>query len=302
MKGIQLSKDKKKIIKVLVEAVILIILAVIIFRALFVIRVYKPYDTKDDKIVTGEDNGFIAISYLAVDRNGTSTMISTKRLEEELKALYNNGYVTITQKDIENYYQNGTPLPAKSLFLMFEDGRRDTAIFAQKIMEKYNYMGTMLSYAQKFEDKDPKFLLPKDLLKLKESSFWELGTNGYRLSYINVFDRYDHYLGELSSVEYTTLRKYLGRNYNQYLMDYIRDAYQIPKESYTQMYSRISTDYKLMDDIYTSELGELPPVYVLMHANTGSYANNEKVSNVNQEWMTKLFAMNFNREGFFQKQ
>ncbi len=80
----------------------------------------------------------------------------------------------------------GKALPDKALFLLFEDGRRDTAIFSQKIMEKYNYKATMFTYADKFEKNDPKFLMPKDLLKLVDSSYWELGTNGYRLEYINV--------------------------------------------------------------------------------------------------------------------
>jgi hypothetical protein len=292
------NKDKKKIIRSILEAIVLLMIAMVIIRALVVFKTYEPYQSKENQTPMGEDAGFIAISYIAVDRTGTSTMISTKRLEEHFKALYDNGYVTITQKDIENYYKKGTPLPQKSLFLMFEDGRRDTAIFAQKIMEKYNYLGTILSYANKFEKKDTKFLSPKDLLSLKESTFWELGTNGYRLSYINVFDRYDNYLGELNSVEYSVLRRYLGRDYNQYLMDFIRDEHGIPKETYNQMKDRISTDYKLMDEIYTNELGEVPEVYVLMHANTGSYANNEKVSEMNHQWMTRLFTMNFNREGY----
>ncbi len=291
------NKNRNKIISGTVEAVILVVLAVALFRALFVFQEYKPYDKNDKNIVTGEDNGFIAISYLAVDRNGTPAMIGTKRLEEHLKALYDNGYVTITQEDIKNYYNNKTSLPNKSLFLMFEDGRRDTAIFAQKIMEKYNNMGTILSYADKFDNQDSKFLSPKDLLNLEASSFWELGTNGYRLTYINVFDRYNHYLGELSSLEYTALRRYLGRNYNQYLMDFIRDENQIPKESYDEMNSRIRRDYDLMDEVYTREVGKLPAAYVLMHSNTGSYADNEKVRNLNQECITRLFAMNFNREG-----
>lgn len=298
MKLLKLNKDKKKIIRGTLEAFILLVILIIIIRALFVFSEYKPYDTGDKAVVSGEDKGFIAISYLAVDREGSSTMISTKRLEEHLKALYDNGYVTITQEDIKNYYLKGKPLPDKALFLMFEDGRRDTAIFAQKIMEKYNFLGTMLSYADKFGKSDSKFLKPKDLLNLVESSYWELGTNGYRLSYINVFDRYDNYLGELTSDEYSVLHKYLGRNYNQYLMDYIRDENQIPKENYTQMKDRISKDYSLMEEIYGKELGEIPEVYVLMHSNTGSYANNEKVSDINKEWMNRLFAMNFNREGY----
>lgn len=297
MKYSPTNKERKKVIKTIIEAVILLMIFIFVARALFVFKEYTPYEKDEKSIVTGEDKGFVAISYLAVAREGTDTMISTDRLKEHLDALYKNGYVTITQEDINNYYKKGILLPEKSLFLMFEDGRRDTAIFSQKIMEKYNFIGTMLSYGDKFIHTDTKFLQPKDLLELKKSTFWELGTNGYRLSYINVFDRYDNYLGELSSLEYSSIRKYLERNYNQYLMDFIRDENLIPKETYSQMVSRIRGDYQLIDEIYTKEMGEVPGVYVLMHSNTGSYANNEKVSAVNEMSMKELFTMNFNREG-----
>jgi len=214
-----------------------------------------------------------------------------------MKILNKNGYVTITPEDIAAFYKEGTPLPDKSLFLIFEDGRKDTAIFSSKIMEKYNYHGTVLSYAEKFKEKDPTFLSPKDLENLEKSSYWEFGTNGYRLSYINVFDRYENYLGELNLQEFNRMRKYLGRNYNQYLMDYIRDEDDIPKESHSEMVSRISWDYKEMAELYRKHLGGLPELYVLMHANTGRFGNHERVSEVNEEWIKKLFTMNFNREG-----
>ncbi len=297
MKFIETPKDKKKFIRSIIQIIILLILLIVLFRALFNNSKYEAFDKDNKNIVTGEDNGFIAISYFGVDRDGTSTLISTERLDEHLEALSKNGFVTISSKDIKNYYESGTLLPENALFLMFEDGRRDTGIFTSKILEKYNYLGTILSYAEKFETKDSLFLSPEELLDLQKSTFWEVGTNGYRLSYINVFDRYGNYVGELNSTEFNKMRKYLGRDYNQYLMDFIRDEDNVPKETYDEMKLRISNDYIRMEEIYKDKLGELPELYVLMHANTGRYANNDKVSDINEEWIKKLFAMNFNREG-----
>ena len=37
-------------------------------------------------------------------QEGTDTLISTKRLEEHLEALKQNGYITLTQEDVINYY------------------------------------------------------------------------------------------------------------------------------------------------------------------------------------------------------
>ncbi len=292
------GKDKKKIVRGILEGIIVLFLVFLIFFALFSFNRYEPYDAEDPEIVSGEDNGFVALSYFGVALDGTSTLIAQSRLDEQLKALYDNGYVTISQEDIRNYYENGEPLPDKALFLMFEDGRNDTAIFAQKILEKYNFKASMMSYADKFDNQDPKFLDGDGLNKLVDSTFWELGTNGYRLSYINVFDRYNRYLGQLDSLQYSQVAQYLGRDYNHYLMDYIRDEDDVPLETYTEMENRIGYDYENMERNYTEALGELPGLYVLMHANTGQFGNNDKVSAVNEKWITELFSMNFNREGF----
>ncbi len=292
------AKDVKKLIRSILELAVLIWVLFIIARALFTFSVYEPYSKDNKEIVSGENHGFIALSYFGIDRESSSSRISEDKLNGQLKALSDNGYVTITQKDIEEYYKNGTPLPDKALFLMFEDGRQDTSIYAQRIMEEYNYKATMFTYAEKFDVVDSFFLMPKDLLKLEQNSFWELGSNGYRLSYINVFDRYGRYIGELNSNEYSAMSKYLGRDYNHYLMDFIRDENDLPMETYSQMKSRIGGDYELLKKSYNEGLGKVPGAYILLHSNTGMFGENDKVSEVNEEAIASTFTMNFNREGY----
>ena len=108
------KKNFIKAVRTIFESITLIVLAILICKALFTFTVYKPY-TK----VGNNDNGFIAVSYFGVDRNGTDTLTSTESLDAQLKALRDNGYVTVTQKDIIDYYKNGKKLPEKSLFLIF---------------------------------------------------------------------------------------------------------------------------------------------------------------------------------------
>lgn len=290
-------KDRKKVIRGTLQGLILFVLLIVIIKALFSFKEYKPFNIEEISTNSNE-KGFITLSYFGVDRDGSDTLISTKDLEKQIKSLKDNGYVTITQEDILDYYNKGKKLPEKSMFLLFEDGRRDTAIFAQKILEKHNYKGTILTYADKFEKEDPKFLMPKDLLKLKNSTYWELGTNGYRLEFINVFDREENFLGELTSIEFSELQDTIDRDYNHYLMDYIRDEDSVPFESYDEMKARISNDYKKLSEIYNNDLGGVPELYAIMHSNTGQFGTNNRVSDVNEEWINKLFAMNFNREGF----
>lgn len=290
------QKNRKKRIRVVVQIVIILAVVAVGAAALFTLKTYEPY-TRQNTNFSG-DKGFIALAYFGVERTGSQNLIGAGRLYEHLGALRDLGYVTITQQDILDYYHSGRELPEKSLFLIFEDGRRDTAIFSQKILEALNFKATMLTYPEKFEKDDPKFLMPDELKELEKSTFWEMGTNGYRLAFINVFDRYDRYLGELDPLKHAAVAPYLGRKYNHYLMDYIRDEYGIPKESHTRMKERISYDYEALRDIYTNSLGYVPGMYILMHSNTGSFGNNDKVSAMNEYWIKALFNMNFNREGF----
>lgn len=290
------KKDRAKLIRGTFQGIILFVILLVIIKAIFAFSVYEPYSSYT--VSKDEKSGFIAVSYFGVDRTGDDTLISTEALEKQIKALKDNGYVTITQQDILDYYKKEKPLPEKSLFLLFEDGRRDTAIFSQKILEAYNYKATMLTYADKFAKKDLKFLMPKDLLKLKDSSYWELGTNGYRLEYINVFDKQSNYLGNLNSVEFSKAASKINREYNHYLMDYIRNEYGIPIETYEEMKERINNDYKSLSNTYKEQLEYIPSLYALMHSNTGQFGTNDKASEVNSKWIKELFSMNFNREGY----
>lgn len=289
------KKDRHKKKRAILQGIILVALLLICLDALFVFSTYKPYAADQ---VSQKDRGFVALSYFGVDRTGTHDLIGSELLDEHLTALQKNGFVTITGKDIENYYKNGQNLPEHALFLNFEDGRRDTVVFAEKLLEKHNYHGTVSTYADNLKGDDSKFLRPRELKNLTKHGYWELGSNGYRLYFINVFDRWNHYLGNMNPVIYSHMASVLGRKYNHYLMDYIRDDKDFPVESYQAMKDRITDDYTLLRDTYTEDLGYVPSIYTLMHANTSRFGNHPDVSAVNEKWIRQLFAMNFNREGY----
>lgn len=69
--------------------------------------------------------------------------------------------------------------------------------------------------------------------------------------------RYNNYVGELDPLQYAGVAPYLGRKYNHYLMDYIRDEYGIPKESHDRMKARISYD-TVLRDVYSQSVGYIP--------------------------------------------
>ncbi|WP_314302562.1 polysaccharide deacetylase family protein [Brevibacillus parabrevis] len=285
------KKDRRKKIRTVWQFAILLLVGMIVYQAVFDTKQYVQADTTQWQ----NQKGFIALSYFGVGRNGTPKLIAKELLDEHLKALRKQGYVTISQQDILDFYQKNKPLPDKALFLAFEDGRNDSHLFAQPLLEKYNYKATALTYANKMGNSDNKFLQPEDLLRMQEKGFWEMGTNGYRLTYINIFDRDGTFIGVRDENQLPT--KNHVEYYNHFLMDFIRDQDMIPVENRTQMEERITHDYQLMKDIYTEQLGSVPRVYMIMHANTLYQGMNRLVSSVNDANIRKLFAMHFNREG-----
>lgn len=285
------KKDRFKRFKTGVQIVIILALIYVLFEALAGTDSYA----QPDRSAWTSDKGFIAVSYFGVSRSGTPKLIAKSRLNEQLKALYDQGYVTISQQDIIDYYRNGTKLPDKALFLSFEDGRNDSGLFAQPYLERYNYQATVMTYANKMGNSERKFLQPSDLKKMKKTGYWELGSNGYRLSYINIVDSEGNFIGVKDESELRNKMKI--DYYNHYLMDFIRDSDMIPTENRQQMEERIDSDYEQMKEIYTASLGFVPNVYMIMHANTLGEGMNRLVSNANESNIEQLFKIHFNREG-----
>lgn len=284
------KKNRRKRIKVIFQFVILIILSVIFLKAVFILSEYKPISSDE----MSNTKGYISLSYFGVDRSGSAKYISKNELRKQLTLLKDQGFETISQQQLIDFHYNKTPLPEKALFLSFEDGRNDSSIFAQKTLEKLNYKATMFTYANKMNSKDMKFLKPNHLKSMMKSGYWELGSNGYRLTYINVFNDKGQYLGEIdeNDVPDKTLIEY----YNHYLMDYLRDEYMIPKETRIMAKERIETDYNLMSNIYEENFTFIPKAYAIMHANSLYNNMNDSIEQINDAMIKQHFSLHFNRD------
>lgn len=284
-------KNNVKRVRTVFQFVVLLILATVLVRAVVDIKRYE----EPDRAAWTNTKGFVALSYFGVSRSGTSELIAKNKLDQQLKVLYEQGYRTISQQDVIDFYKKGKALPDKALFLAFEDGRNDSSLYAQPILERYNFKATISTYANKAGDKDPKFLQPGDLLNMTKNGFWELGSNGYRLTYINILDKEGRLIGVKDETEFTD--KNNVQFYNHYLMDFIRDENGIPTEHKAEMEKRINADYKAMKEVYNRTLGYIPGVYMIMHANSLYHGMNPLVANVNGTNIRDMFKLHYNREG-----
>ncbi len=283
------AKNIGKVIRTIIEAIV--ILAVVTVFVFLVVNV-KHYQEPDKSSWTNRE-GFVALTYFGVNRAGSSKLIPQKELEKQLKILHDMGYQTVSQQDILDFY-NGKPLPEKALFLGFEDGRNDSSLFAQPVLEKYNYRATMYTYANRLNDADLKFLTTDQLVDLIKNGYWELGSNGYRLTYINVLDRFNNFMPMIDDSEYNEIET--AKDYTHYLMDFLRDKDGIPTEDKQEMQERIHTDYGNMEKLYNEGFGYMPGAYIIMHSNELYYGMNELVEAENDKDIRSYFNMNFNRD------
>ncbi|MCR8656981.1 polysaccharide deacetylase family protein [Paenibacillus endoradicis] len=284
-------KNRRKVVRTVLQFFVVIFVGYLIVNSLMTL---KTYDESDRSTWTNHDN-FIAVSYFGVSRSTTSDLVSKRELDAQINALYDHGYVTISQQDVIDFYTKGSPLPEKALYLSFEDGRNDSALFTTKILENYNYKATMLTYANKMGNDQGKFLQPKELLSMTKKGFWELGTNGYRLTYINILDKDENYFEQQTQEQF--LNKNEAQYYTHYLMDFIRDKNNIPVETRVVMEERIQLDYDLVEKIYKDKLGFVPTTYMIMHADTLYNGMDGLVENVNDTNIRELFKLHYNREG-----
>lgn len=65
MYKIETRKDKIKIVRTILEGLVLLAVLFAAIRALSISKSYEPYDPSNPAIVSGADNGFIVVSYLA---------------------------------------------------------------------------------------------------------------------------------------------------------------------------------------------------------------------------------------------
>lgn len=72
------------------------------------------------------------------DMAAKNISVSPEEFKEQMKYLEENGYKTVTSKDII-----ADTVPCQSVMLTFDDGYYDTYIHAYPVMKEYNFVGIM---------------------------------------------------------------------------------------------------------------------------------------------------------------
>lgn len=77
------------------------------------------------------------------ETSGGYTVVSTGRFREQMTALKNAGYQTVTLRQILDYVDNGTPLPPKPVLITMDDGYTSNLTEAAPILEELGMCATV---------------------------------------------------------------------------------------------------------------------------------------------------------------
>lgn len=120
--------------------------------------------------------------------------IPLARFVEQMQALKDNGWHTITMDQLEGFLKRGEQVPDKSFLLTFDDGRKDSYYPTDPVLADMGYTATMFvvtgySLPEDETKKQSTFYLSRtELEQMQESGRWELHSHGKEDHYFYTID------------------------------------------------------------------------------------------------------------------
>lgn len=107
-------------------------------------RFKKPEGIKDASEYTA-NVPILMYHALGEEDPSNAMIISPELFENDLIALQENGYTTITFDDMKAYVEKGTELPEKPVLITFDDGYSSNYEYAFPLLQKYNMKATIFA-------------------------------------------------------------------------------------------------------------------------------------------------------------
>lgn len=144
--------------------------------------------------LTQNDIGIPILYYHSVSPSANNEVIITPELlRSELQYLKNEGYTTLTLKDLSDYLLNNSPVPSKSIVITFDDGYMDNYNNAFPILKELEMNATIFCITSKL---DGSYYLSPDAIK--EMSNYGIDIQSHTINHPKLDSlTYDKQLAEL---------------------------------------------------------------------------------------------------------
>lgn len=125
-------------------------------------------------VKAGDVKAPILLYHHVSDETANRYVIPVQTFREEMQALKDWGYTTITMTLLVDALVNGASLPPRPIVISFDDGNLNVYENAFPIMQEFHFVGVTYIIANRLESKD--FVNTKQLKKLIAAG-WEVGSH-----------------------------------------------------------------------------------------------------------------------------
>lgn len=162
---------------------------------------------------------------ISVDASSSDEYTISKNLfESDLKWLKENGFTTITTKQLIDFAEKGEALPYKPVLLTFDDGYYNNYLYAYPLLEKYHMtavfsiIGNEIEKASMQINRNPagQSMNSAEIKEMSDSPYAEIGSHTYNLHQISIRKGADRIAGESQENYENTLLSDLRKN-NDYI-------------------------------------------------------------------------------------
>ncbi len=163
-------------------------------------------------------SAFFAARYVDfVSRDGFADALTeavyADEFEKDLIDLKNQGYVTVTSKEVIDYINNAVPLPEKAVMLTIDGARRGAYEYAYPLLQKYgmravlSVMGGDIDSAAEVSQGSAAYCSWNELAEMEASGCFELAAQGYNIN--NVSDSNANNRDGVLKLEYESMEEYI---------------------------------------------------------------------------------------------
>ena len=104
--------------------------------------------------------------------------VTPANFEQQLRYLAENGYTTITLKDLVYHLTLGYPLPERPVILTFDDGYRDNFFHAYRLLRRFDSVGTFFPITGFIDENRPEHLTWGQVRVMHQGGM-EFGSHSY---------------------------------------------------------------------------------------------------------------------------
>ncbi|MEK6956035.1 MAG: polysaccharide deacetylase family protein, partial [Nanoarchaeota archaeon] len=86
----------------------------------------------------------VLLYHTIVKENPVGSEITAENFKQQMSALHEEGFTTVSMQDMSAYVKGDKELPDKSILITFDDGRKDSYLNADPVLREHGYNAVML--------------------------------------------------------------------------------------------------------------------------------------------------------------